>query len=151
AGLEVSQSLDMEQDPSPDGVHAGQTTWYDYDAKINGPWVQGADPLPSLIARLIPDGTTSYTWYRRDQWGRATNVVSTYSTGYAITPLTRTNIFTFDTNGNLLTTIGPLGETRGAYSYNAHNQDLTGTNAVGDVTLYTYDSQGRLTSTKSAT
>src|SRR5262249_24905877 len=33
----------------------------------------------------------------------------------------------------------------------AHNQVLSMTNAVGDLTSYTYDSQGRLSSTKSPT
>ncbi len=146
SGGDISQVLDMQQDPSPDGVNPGQTTWYDYDGKLS--YIeQGTNVQPSLLARVLPDGTIWYTWYQRDQWDRPTNVVDTYSLSYGGTQLTRTNIFIYSTNQvDLLQMIGPKGETLAGYSYNTNHQALTWTNATGDVTGYTYDAYGRPTS-----
>ena len=144
----ISQILDMEQDPSPNGSSPGQTTWYDYDGKTDYRYI-GTSSLPSLVARAIPDGSTWYTWLRRDQSGHATNIVETYSTGYGAWPLTRTNIYIYDANMvNVVQSIGPAGETLAGYAYDSNNQLLRVTNAVGDIRYYTYDSQGRMTSDK---
>ena len=143
----LSQTIDMTQDPSPDGVNPGQTTWYDYDGK-NASFEEGTDSQPSLVAKVLPDGTTSFTWYQRDSLGRPTTVVNTYSTGFGASPLTRSNIFVYDANNvDLDREINALGVTNVAYSYNVNHQMLTMTNALGEVMKYTYDTVGRLTST----
>ncbi|HEV2211014.1 MAG TPA: RHS repeat-associated core domain-containing protein [Verrucomicrobiae bacterium] len=142
----ISQILDMEQAPSPDGVTLGQTTWFDYDGKGEAIAV-GTQSLPSLIARVVPDGTTAYTWYQRDNWGRATNVIETYSTYSGQAASTRTNSYIYASNGiDLSQIIGPAGELRAGYGYDAYHEVTSFTNAVGDVTTYTYDSDGRRTS-----
>jgi RHS repeat-associated protein len=147
----ISQTLDMEQAPSPDGAQLGQTTWYGYMGQTYNPedgivGTEGTNSQPALIARVLPDGTTWYTWYQRDTWGRPTNVVDTYSSSYGAEPQTRTNIYVYDRNDiNLIMHIGPLGETEG-YTYDTSNHLLFYTNALQEVTAYTYDAQGRLTS-----
>jgi len=140
----ISQDLDMEQDPSPDGVTMGQTTWYDYDGK-GASYMEGTDSRPSSISRVLPDGTTWYTWYQRDQWGRATNVVTTYSSGYGAAPMTRTNAYVYSpSSGDLIAQIGPQGETWSSV-YDANHNLLKATDPLGQVTTQTYDAQGRLT------
>jgi RHS repeat-associated protein len=139
----LGQTLDMEQAPSPDGVNCGQTTWYCYDGQ-SASYTEGSDSQPAVISRVIPDGTTWYSWYQRDNWNRATNVVDTYSTSYGGATQTRTNIYFYASNGNdLVAHIGPLGETMTGYGYNANHQVTSFTNALNEVTSYTYDSQGR--------
>ncbi len=142
--MHISQTLEMEQEPSPDGTTKGQTTWFGYDGSSD--IIEGYDSQPSLVARVIPDGTTQYTWFQRDDWGRPTNVIETFSSAYGATPLTRTNSYIYDANEvNLVKHISPLNETT-TYGYNANNLLLRMTNAVNEITSYTYDSNGRLTS-----
>jgi RHS repeat-associated protein len=146
----LSQALSIEVEPSPDGVNLGQVTFYDYPDKEQGQcYFMGSSSLPSLVARTLPDSTTWLTCYRRDEWGRPTNVVDTYSTGYGATPLLRTNIYVYS-GPNLAVHFGPNGNVEDGYAYDAHNQLTDYTNAVGDVTSYTYDGAGRLTGTHTA-
>jgi RHS repeat-associated protein len=146
--LNISQTLDMEQDPSPDGILPGQTTWYCYEGKTE-PYYEGTNSHPSCVARVNPDGQAWYRWYRLDQWGRPTNIVETYSLGYGQTPLTRTNVYIYGPSGaNLVAHIGPTGNIDDGYAYNANNQLIDYTNAVGDVTSYAYDAQERLVQTE---
>src|SRR5206468_7185877 len=39
--LPISQSLSMEQQPGIDGDTKGQTTWFDYDGKVNATYWEG--------------------------------------------------------------------------------------------------------------
>src|ERR1035441_9760855 len=143
----ISQNMSLQIEPGPDGSTVGQSTWYAYDGMDpNCPIHEGTNSLPFAAARVLPDGSTWYTTYQRDVWGRATNVTDTYSMGYGDTPLTRTRQYIY--NGpDLTTVIGPQGETLTGYTYTNHLV-LRATNAVGDVTFYTWDSQSRLTSLK---
>src|SRR5437667_8254393 len=55
-------TLSVEQAPSPDGTTEGALVWYDYAGKpsgLNGE--RGIQIMPSIIARVMPDGTT---WYQ---------------------------------------------------------------------------------------
>ena len=141
---DISQTLVTEQQPSLDGVLPGQVTWYHYAGELGSD--NGNSSLPDCIASRLPDGTIWYRWLQRDEWGRATNVVETYSTGFGVVPLTRTNIYIYDTSGaNLIQQIASGGETN-SYAYNANNQLTAATNAIGEVTCYTYDAQGRRSS-----
>ena len=142
----ISQTLSLEVAPSPDGVNLGQATWYTYDG-MSCQYHEGTNSLPAIVARVLPDGTNYwFTAYQRDLWGRATNVTDTYSVAYGDSPLTRTHQYLYD-GPDLTTVIGPRSETLAGYAY-TNNLVLRATNAVGDVTFYTYDSQGRLTSVK---
>jgi RHS repeat-associated protein len=142
----ISQTLDMQQEPSPDGVTPGQTVWLDYSGKTDPRFSGGADSLPCLAASVLPDGTTWYRWSRRDEWGRATNVVETYSTAFGATPLTRTNVYIYN-GADPTQVLGPQGETQAGYYYDGSHHVLRATNAVGDVTYFTFDAQGRLVNT----
>jgi YD repeat-containing protein len=92
---------------------------------------------------------TRYKWFVRDGSGRPTKIVDTYSMEAGESPLTRTNTYLYDGNGNLTIHNGPRGENIEGYAWDNYNQLLRATNAVGEVWYYTHDSQGRLTSMKS--
>jgi len=146
----ISQSLALEIEPSPDGAIAGQSTCYYYAGRCNSdPTYEGTNSLPSIVARVLPDGTTWHTTYERDVWGHPTNVVETYSTSFGADPLTRTNHYLYDLNEvDLVQAIGPEGQTLWGLFYDNNHHVLRMTNAVGDVTCFTYDVAGRLTSVK---
>src|SRR5205807_2210377 len=79
-------TISVEREPSQDGTTPGQLLWYDYKNKAGpgGPGTddlqdQGDHVLPAVTARVLPDGSTSYTWFRRNSWYWPTNIVSTYS------------------------------------------------------------------------
>jgi RHS repeat-associated protein len=141
----LSDTLEMEQEPSPDGSTVGQQTWYAYPGQDCPE--SGTNAMPILIAYNLPDGNTNYTWIQRDGLSHPTNVVETYSLGFGTPTLTRSNIYIYGANGiDLVKQIGPMGETVGSYGYDGNHNVLAATNAVGDVTTYTYDVNSRLTS-----
>ncbi len=139
-------TLSVQRDPSPEGTTPGLKTWYDYPDKIgNDPELIGTQILPGVIARVLPDGSTWWRWFQRDDWGTVTNMVETYTSGTSIG--TRTNIYTYSTNKiDLLSVTGPDGNVHASYGYDTNHNVLAFTNAVGDVTSYTYDANNRVTS-----
>ena len=148
----VGRVLSMERYPSPDGVLEGQTVWYAYTG-TDGSLAGSAILPPSMIARILPDGTTNFVWYRRNQWGNPTNVISTYSAGGTV--FERTNALIYSADGvDLLaewTTNGATGIRLVGNGYNANHQMTSSTNAAGEVTTYTYDAATTLmTSRKTA-
>jgi RHS repeat-associated protein len=144
----ISQIPQVETDISPDGINYGQTTWYSYDGQPNA-FTTGTQSQPGLIERKLDDGTTWYARYLRDDWGRVTTAIETYSTNFGAAPLTRTNQYIYSATGDLLQEIGPRGETLAGYFYDGNHNLLRMTNAVGYVAYFTYDSVGRLTTSKS--
>ena len=145
-GGNISQTLSMEIEPSPDGQVSGQATLFDHEGKPLC-YNIGPNSLPSIVARQMPDNTNWFTWYQRDSLGRPTQVVDTYSTGFGAPPLLRTNIYVYS-GPDLVRHIGPNGNVEEGYAYNAQHQLTYYTNVVGDVTASTYDAIGRLTSTR---
>lgn len=132
-----SDALSMVQDFSPDGYTPGKRTWYDYPNKPQFN-VAGSSASPSLVIKVLPDGTQSYQQYVVDQWNNATNVISTYSVNGTV--LTRTNTYIYAPNGqDLLEAIGPDGVTNAACGYDSNHQVLFMTNALGEVTCYLYN------------
>ncbi|PWU12323.1 MAG: hypothetical protein C5B50_21765 [Verrucomicrobia bacterium] len=143
----ISQTLSIQVEPSPDGVNPGQMTFYDYAGKICN-FHEGTNSLPSAIARVLPDGSVSYSTYDRDQWQRPTTVTETYSTGYGATPRTRSWQYLYSDDGiDLVQVLGPRNETLAGFAYTNHAV-LRATNSLSDVTSYTLDLQGRVTSIK---
>jgi len=140
-----SDSLSMEREPSPDGgTTPGKMTWYDYPGK---PYFfgEGTSQFPSLKIRVLPDGSEWYELYQVDQWGNRTNIISTYSINGTV--LTRTNSYVYSTNGvDLLRHVGPDGVVQAAYAYTNNHQVLFMTNALGEVTSYTYNTNEQVTS-----
>lgn len=122
----------------------------------------GTFDQPSLIGRVLPDGTTQLTQIAYNSQGNRTSVID---------PMGRQTLFDYAANGidvvavrqktgsNLYTTIAqytynsqhqPLTYTdwNGAittYTYNAAGQKLTETDPLGHVTTYQYDILGNLT------
>jgi RHS repeat-associated protein len=140
-----SDALTMEQDPSPDGVNPGEMTWFTYPNQPE-PYYQGSSALPTLTIKVLPDGSQWYRQFVPDQWGNFTNIIETYSSGGSV--LTRTNTYVYSANGvDLLQTIRADGVTDAAYGYDVNHQVLFQTNALGEVTRYTYNTNEQLTST----
>src|SRR5207244_12502321 len=115
----------------------------DYD---NKPAIDtiGTQILPGVIARVLPNGSTWYIWYTRNSYGVPTRTVETYTKTDG--PIgTRTNTFTYAANNiDLVETRGPNNELLAGYSYNSYSQPLTFTNAMGEVTSFTYDATTHL-------
>src|SRR2546422_122454 len=78
---------------SPDGNVEGQKTWFDYAGKVaqpNGTWgALGTNYNPLFIARVLPDGSSWFNSFIRNQWGQPTKVIGTYGSGGSLA--TRTN------------------------------------------------------------
>lgn len=139
----LENNLSMEREPSPDlGFTMGEMTWYDYPGKPDYNF-QGTSDTPILTIKVLPDGSDWYTLNELDQWNNKTNVISTYSVN-GVT-LTRTNRYVYAANGqDLLKAIGPDGITNAAYAYDSNHQVLFMTNALGEVTGYTYNANEQL-------
>lgn len=143
----VCDTLNMERQFSPDGSTEGQKTWYGYAGRVwSYHFESHTNNFPSHIAQRLPDGGTRYTYLEYNAQGsvtlqRTTNIVN----GVGLGEKTRT--FTYDTDGiNLLLVTNYSGVQEAAYGYNGNRYRIAFTNAVGDVTLYTYDVNANLTS-----
>ncbi|HEY5909955.1 MAG TPA: hypothetical protein VJA21_05060, partial [Verrucomicrobiae bacterium] len=88
-------SLEIAPSQDSDGSTLGQVTWFDYAGKPQG---QNGEPgtqiQPSLIARKLPDGSTSYQSFTRNSFGLPTGVTTTYGTDNPA--LTRTYTLAYD-------------------------------------------------------
>ena len=149
----VTHTLGAQRNPSPDGMIDGMTMVYDYDG--GGGNVEGTNPYPRVVTYLLPETTEGgyrafkYRWSRYDDLGHATNVVDNFSLAPTGGGIRRTNLYLYDSGGlDLVQVIGANDETLAGYAYNSQHQVIRATNAVGYVTAYTYDLQGRLTSVK---
>lgn len=148
AGPTYMNTLSFERDPSPDSVNYGQITWYDYLGKVYAS-DQGTTMFPNVVAQVLPDGSTWYQFIERNSSFWPTNVSTTYTLPDG-TIGTRTNKFVYATNNiDRLQLFGPDGALLAGYSYNGNHQVLSFTNAVGDVTRYTYNNIAQLTSVMS--
>ena len=143
----VKGILSMERQPCPDasGTYWGQTTWYDYYGKTNV-FAVGTNSHPDAIVQILPDGTPWYVRYQRNEWGHPTNTLQTWEGG------TRMSAYIYASNAiDLVQAIGPDGNTNASFFYDGNHHVLRATNAVNDVTYYTYNSLGQLTSVKTPT
>lgn len=154
----------LERAPSPDGTTEGQKTWYDHARKrasntqpgleVNpfNDWDMYTVPSPGdqlrplFVARVLPDGTT---WFKRreyNEFGNATNVITTYTRADGTVGV-HTNIYIYAANGiDLIRHINPAGTQVSSNFFNANHQVLTNWNALGEQTIYTYDGSNRVTS-----
>jgi RHS repeat-associated protein len=149
----VGNTMSLERDPSPDsgGTIAGQMIWYDYAGKTNTEF-EGSQIEPLFAARVLPDGTTSFTYSLRNSIGAVTNQVSTYSLTAGGSVLLRTNVYVYDATGvDLLAQTNALGIQVSSNRYNAFNEVLTNYDASNELTAFTYDASNRLTSIKRPT
>jgi RHS repeat-associated protein len=153
AGEQAGATLNLERQPSPNGVLDGQKIWYDYEGKVpnTGHWWEGTQSNPQLVAMVLPDGTTRFTRYGYNTWGLPTQATTTYSNGGSVS--TRTTSYAYDAYGKkLLSVTGPDGQLKVSYTYDTVHTNLIKTithyRAAGQgyTTTYNYNSAGRLTS-----
>jgi len=136
-GIPNGSSLGMERDPSPDGTTLGAMTWYGYPGQ-SGAGLVGTNPYPSLIMKVMPDGSEWYTEYVMNNQYCATQAISTYSSGTNV--LTRTNRYVYSSDGTqLLLAIDPDGVTNAAFAYNTQGAITNITDGMGYVTAFTYN------------
>lgn len=133
--------LEGEPSPSATGDKEGQKTWLDfsYVPITFGGWTQPSPlVLPANIAMMLPGGTNRFTHYFRNASGIVTNEVSTYSVNGTV--LLRTNIYVYDANFvDLLAVTNAAGVRVLANIYNDSHQVLTNFNALGERTVFNYN------------
>jgi len=136
SGSYVYEVLSMERTGSPDGIASGQKIWYDYSGKPSADTV-GTQSLPLFVALVRPDGTSRFTQFTRNSWGKTTQEISTY-TPPSGPVTTRTFTLTYAADGiNLLEERGPSSQLLRSYTYNSNRQMLTRNDVVDGVTTYT--------------
>ena len=144
----IKGTVSLEREPSPDaaGTIAGQMTWHDHAGKTNSNYY-GTQSSPLFVAQVLPDGTTRFTRTERNSLGAVTNEFSTFSVTVGGSVLLRTNRYTYAADGiDLITMTNALGIQTSSNVFNAYHQVLTNYNALGEVTIYTYNANQQLTS-----
>jgi len=141
-------SSEVSASQTGDGTSLGQISFYDYAGKTTGyNWARGTQIQPSLIARLLPDGSTWYTAYQRNSYGWQTSETSTYGPAGGVS--TRTYSFTYAANDqDVVQRHGPSNELLATYAYNSRHQRTNEVLWPDSTTAYTnswaFDQQGRL-------
>jgi hypothetical protein len=130
-------SISVDQAPSADGTTEGQLIWYDYTGKPSGVNYETGDQiLPAVIARVMPDGSTTYQYNQLTSIGKATNVIEKWVNGGSA--LYRTNSYGYAANGiDLLTATNALGIRVSSNYFNSYHQVLTNYNALNEATIFT--------------
>jgi RHS repeat-associated protein len=147
--MHTSDTLSWEQSPSPDGTTEGQVTWYDYAGKdpYNPDLIGTGTQMPSVIARVLPDGDTWYQYFEYNSLGKVTKKVETYTQTDGNVG-TRTNTYTYAGNGiDLVLHLGVHGEqVVSNYFGNSYHQVDASYDALNQETRYTYNADRQMTS-----
>ncbi len=143
-----SGTLSIERDPSPDnlGDTAGQTMWYDYPGK-SAPDTQGNWLQPSLVARVLPDGTTAFNYYVRNPFGLVATNASTYSLGAGGVGVRMTTYAYAANNIDLIAITNALNVCVSSNWFNGTHQPLVSYDALGQKTSFIYNANHQLTET----
>ena len=142
-------------------------TWFTYAGQ--DPYntqFQGTNDSPSTVARVLDDGTSQVYQYQYNGFGNITQI--TDPAGRVTTNIYATNLidllsvqqqvgtnfqqlasFTYTTNHLPLTAVDAAGQTN-FFSYNAFGQLTATTNALGQVTTMSYDTNDYLTNVTGA-
>ena len=143
--------------------------WYAHPGQPTtglGAGVSGTDEAPSAIARVLDDGSTQATQIqyngignisaytdpagRQAQMQYAGNQVDVLTVQQnTATGLANVAQFTYNAHHQPLTYTDAAGQ-KTTYTYNSAGQKLTETNALGQMTSYTYNALGYLTSVVNA-
>jgi RHS repeat-associated protein len=141
SGILDNTVLMWEQAFGPVTDTAGQVTRYQYV----GSGGMATNRLPQMVSQVLPDGTTNFVWMDRTVTGVVTNQISTYTKADGSVG-TRTNRFVYSDDGfDLLETYDVDGNRTAAMGYVNH-LPVTQTNVLGEVTTYTYNTNGQVTS-----
>lgn len=137
-------TLSVEQAPSPDGgLTEGQTTWYDYVGKpANVDYERGAQMLPSVVARAMPDASTWYQYFVRNTNGLPTQQAEVWLSGGTV--YRRTNSFVYLNNIDLVAWTNALGILASSNMVNVYHQVVTNYDALNQVTTNGYDATTHL-------
>ncbi len=112
--------------------------WYNYPGQSSSD-LEGTIAQPSIIARVLDDGTSQLTQYQLNSIGKPLQVVD---------PSNRTNLFTYATNNIDLLTVsqraGSATNLLGSYTYNTEHLPLTAVDASGQTNFFGYNTNGQL-------
>ena len=146
-------TLALEREPSPDaaGNSEGLIIWYDYQDKISVQQQLAREREPRLVQQpkfiaykvgTVTSGTTKTNWYVKytqyNNQALPTMTKETYGEPTAGTQLWRTNIYTYAANGIDLLSVTNNGHVEVTMGYNDYHQIVESTNALDEVTTYTY-------------
>lgn len=142
-------TLSWEQDPSADGgTTAGQVTWYDYAGKGSYAFERGDQVIPSVVARVMPDGTTWYRHATLSAIGKPNVMIEKWTQNG--TSHYRTNSYSYSADGFDIVE-QRFGSSAGenkvvGYGYDPSHPHLPVliTNALNEVTMIGYDTSHRL-------
>jgi RHS repeat-associated protein len=138
--------LESEKDPLESRI------WYNYPGQltnVGAPYYDDAAQAdyaatdhPSVVARVMDDGTTQLYYYAYNALGNVTN---------ATDPLGRNFTYVYATNNidllEVIMTHNGKDEVQGSVTYNSRHLPLTFTDASGQTTTNTYNSRGQVLST----
>jgi len=144
-----SRVLESVKEPLENRVwrnYPGQSTNYDVQSGWNDSSlynaVLGTSDEPSVVGRVLDDGTTQLYFYQYNAAGNLTN---------SIDPVGRTFSYVYATNNiDLLQTImthNGKNELQSSITYNSQHLPLTITDAAGQTTTNTYNTNGQILST----
>lgn len=112
--------------------------WYRYPNQAT-PVFEGDGTSPTVIARVLDDGTTQYSLATYNARGHVTSRTD---------PVGRTTNYTYDSNGidveEERQVNGGGTDLLASYTYNSLHQPLTRTDAAGETWTYTYNTDGQL-------
>lgn len=144
-GLSITEALSSEQDPSSDatGFNPGSRTWYNYRDKPS-PELLGDNPQVSCIARSLPDSSSQYTTYNyyslANPYGGG--LVSDNESSYSLPDGAvgeLTTWYQYAGNGIDLASVSNSVGQCWNYAYNGAHQVIFATNALKQVTGFTWD------------
>jgi len=136
--------------------------WRNYDGQDVAIWFEGTNDVPSKIARVLDDGSTqlyrcTYNIYSKpllstDPSGRGTGYIYAANNmdlleAYQMVSATTSNVlakFTYNSIHLPLTVVDAAGNTT-SFGYSTNGQLLAITNALNEVALCRYDTNGYLT------
>jgi RHS repeat-associated protein len=151
---ESSGTVESEKAPLENRV------WYNYPGNQGAPAYEGTSTKPTIVARVLDDGTTQIYRYEYNAIGRVTK---------ATDPVGRETVYVYGisntadpdpttgTGTNLLQVKqrnGASYDLLASYTYNSQHEPLTVTDASGQTTTFTYNTVGQpltITNPKSET
>jgi RHS repeat-associated protein len=144
----VSRTLSVQRDPSPDGSVQGLVRWYDYANKEAGsPDKEGTMGVPRLSAYKLPNGEPRFILTERNQYGHLTNKLETF-TGAANSCQVRTNQYFYATNNiDLVLKVelrANLNRSTVSNIWNAFHRVTTNYNALNEIATYSYNANQQI-------
>jgi len=142
-GSQSSRILESEKDPLESRI------WYNYPGEstnFGAPYYldaayTGSSAKPTVIARVLDDGSTQLNTYGYNVFGNATNATDSLGRNFTFV-FASNNIDLIETR----MTHNGKNELLGSASYNSQHQPLTITDAAGQTTAISYGPHGEIAS-----